>query len=151
MADAIFTVLAIIVSIYAAITANKSAAASIRSSNCNAIFDEYLISKIPKARAVLRFDGSGYLRDGNVLCEVLSNMNVAALFYKYDDKDFFEKLTKKCSTLEDAIAEAGNYPRPSEHEQKKFWNEVQESLETIYKLIDQKRVGKKSYLFGIFN
>lgn len=43
--SAFFSGLAILVAIYAAITANKSAVATIRSSNCSTIFDEYLIKK----------------------------------------------------------------------------------------------------------
>lgn len=38
--SAIFAGIAILVSIYAAITANKSAAAAIRSTNCSEIFDD---------------------------------------------------------------------------------------------------------------
>ena len=70
-------------------------------------------------------------------------MSMSALFYRYDDKTFFDKLTKKCSLLEDLIVEAGNKPKDSENEQREFWQEVQESLESIYQLIDRKRVGSK--------
>lgn len=141
--SAFFSVIAILVSVYAAITANKSAAAAIRSANCSEIFDEYLIKKIPQARAVLSFDGVGYLREGNNLCDVLANMNVSALFYKYDDNVFFEELKKRCGMLEDMIVEAGNYPMPSENDQRKFCDDVQSSLESIYGLIDKKRIGQK--------
>ena len=41
--SAVLSLFAIVVSIYAAFTANKSAAAAIRSSNCGVIFDDYLI------------------------------------------------------------------------------------------------------------
>ena len=47
--SAIFSGLALIVSLYAALTANTSAAASIRSTNCSTIFDDYLIKKILQA------------------------------------------------------------------------------------------------------
>lgn len=43
--SAFFSGLAILVAIYAAITANKSVVATIRSSNCSTIFDEYLIKR----------------------------------------------------------------------------------------------------------
>lgn len=43
--SAFFSGLAILVAIYAANTANKSADATIRSANCSMIFDEYLIKK----------------------------------------------------------------------------------------------------------
>lgn len=46
--SAIFSGLALIVSLYAALTANTSAAASIRSTNCSTIFDDYLIKKFLK-------------------------------------------------------------------------------------------------------
>lgn len=137
--SAILSGLAILVSIYAASTANKSAAAAIRSANCSTIFDEYLIKKIPRARTALDFGGDGYLRNGNKFCDILSEMNVSALFYKYDDNEFFVELTKQSGDLEDMIVEAGNHPT----DQKKFWQDIQSSLESIYKLIDKKRTGQK--------
>ena len=137
--SAILSGVAILVSIYAASTANKSAAAAIRSANCSTIFDEYLIKKIPRARTALDFGGDGYLRNGNKFCDVLSEMNVSALFYKYDDNEFFVELTKQSRNLEDMVAEAGNHPT----DQKKFWQDIQSSLESIYKLIDKKRTGQK--------
>ena len=45
--SAFFSGLAILVAIYAANTANKSADATIRSANCSMIFDEYLIKRFP--------------------------------------------------------------------------------------------------------
>lgn len=141
--SAFFSGLAILVAIYAANTANKSADATIRSANCSMIFDEYLIKKIAQSRTSLDFDGNGYLRNGNKFCDVLSEMNFSALFYKYDDNEFFSELTKQCGNLEDMIVEAGNHPLPLGGEQKNFWKEVQNSLESIYKLIDKKRTGKK--------
>ena len=137
--SAIISGLAILVSIYAASTANKSAAAAIRSANCSTIFDEYLIKKIPRARTALDFGGDGYLRNGNKFCDILSEMNVSALFYKYDDNEFFVELTKQSGNLEDMIVEAGNHPT----DQKKFRQDIQSSLESIYKLIDKKRTGQK--------
>ena len=141
--SAIFSGFAVLVSIYAAITANKSAAASIRSANCSTIFDDYLIKKIPQARTALDFDGNGYLRNGNKFCDILNEMNVSALFYKYDDNAFFVELTKQCRDIEDAIAEAGNHPLSLGADQKRFWQNVQDSLESIYQLIDKKRTGRK--------
>lgn len=66
-------------------------------------------------------------------------MNVSALFYKYDDNEFFVELTKQSGNLEDMIVEAGNHPT----DQKKFRQDIQSSLESIYKLIDKKRTGQK--------
>lgn len=145
MVDFFLSAFALIVSIYAALTANSSAAASIRSTNCSTIFDDYLIKKIPQARAALRFDSSGYLCNGNNLCDVLANMNMSALFYKYDDNIFFKDLIHHCEMLEDMIVEAGNHPRPSEHNQRLFGQEVQKELEVIYSLIDKKRIGKNIF------
>lgn len=141
--SAALSLFAIVVSIYAAFTANKSAAAAIRSSNCGVIFDDYLIKKIPQARTTLRFDDKGILCNGNNLCDALADMSMAALFYRYDDKIFFNKLVKECSSLEDLIVEAGNKPKRFEDNQHEFWQAVQKSLESIYRLIDKKRVGGK--------
>lgn len=125
--SAALSLFAIVVSIYAAFTANKSAAAAIRSSNCGVIF----------------FDDKGILCNGNNLCDALADMSMAALFYRYDDKIFFDKLVKECSSLEDLIVEAGNKPKRFEDNQHEFWQAVQKSLESIYRLIDKKRVGGK--------
>ena len=59
--------------------------------------------------------------------------------YKYDDNEFFVELTKQSGNLEDMIVEAGNHPT----DQKKFRQDIQSSLESIYKLIDKKRTGQK--------
>ena len=69
-------------------------------------------------------------------------MAVSGLFYKYDDEEFYKKLSGKCTSLEDIIAEAGNYIKPSEHDQRVFFRKVQASLQEIYGLIDRKRVGR---------
>lgn len=51
--SAFFSGLAILVAIYAANTANKSADATIRSANCSMIFDEYLIKRFPNPERAL--------------------------------------------------------------------------------------------------
>ena len=91
----------------------------------------------------VRFDDKGILCNGNNLCDALADMSMAALFYRYDDKIFFDKLVKECSSLEDLIVEAGNKPKRFEDNQHEFWQAVQKSLESIYRLIDKKRVGGK--------
>lgn len=138
----VFSFFALVTSIVTAWLSERASRASIHADNCSKIFDEYLIEKIPKSRAGLRFDGGGKLHNGNELCEAISSMAVSALFYKYDDADFYAKLSEKCTALEDIIAEAGNYARPSEHDQQTFFKEIQESLQEIYSLIDKKRIGR---------
>lgn len=138
----LLSVAALVVSGLTAWLSDRANRASIHADNCSKIFDEYLIERIPKSRAGLRFDGKGKLHNGNELCDAISSMAVSALFYKYDDEEFYRKLSGKCTSLEDIVAEAGNYIKPSEHDQRAFFREVQASLQEIYSLIDRKRLGR---------
>ena len=146
----VFSGIAIIISIIAVHYSNEIGRASIRADNCKEIFDEYLISKIPKSRSNLRFGPDGKLHNGNNLCEDLSSMLLSALFYKFDDQDFFTKLREKCEFVEDLVAEAADFARPSKDDQDSFFNELQCQLESIYGLIDKKRIGKKFNLIKSF-
>ena len=138
----IVSFIALIVSILTMIYTEKSSRASIRADNCGKIFDAYLIDKIPKSRTNLRFGADGKLRNGNEFSDILTEMLMSALFYKYSDNLFYENLGKKCQWIEDLVAEAGNHPIPSEHEQSKFWNELQNELEGVYKMVEDKRIGR---------
>lgn len=142
----VLSAVAIVISCVTAYKSNEIGRAAIRADNCKDIFDKYLIEKIPKSRSDLRFGSDGKLRNGNALCEDISSMLLSALFYKYDDKDFFADLRAQCEAVEDLVAEAANHPRSSEYEQKAFFNELQKDLEAIYEAIDQKRIGKKHRL-----
>ena len=138
----VLSLAALIVSILAAIYSERTGRASIRADNCGKIFDIYLIDKIPKSRTNLRFGADGKLHNGNEFSDILTEMLMSALFYKYSDNLFYENLGKKCQWIEDLIAEAGNHPIPSEHEQSKFWNELQNELEGVYKMVEDKRIGR---------
>lgn len=138
----VFSFAAIVVSILTAIYSERSSRASIRADNCGKIFDDYLINKIPKARTNLRFGADGKLYNGNELCDALTDMMMSSLFYKYSDNSFYKPLGEKCQILEDTIVEAGNYARDSEHDQKKTLDDIQDQLEDIYKMIEDKRIGR---------
>lgn len=141
--------IALIVSILTMIYTEKSSRASIRADNCGKIFDEYLIDKIPKSRTNLRFGADGKLYNGNELCNTLTSMMMAALFYKYSSSTFYELLGEKCKLLEDSIVEAGNHPKISDYEQKAFWDDLQRELQSIYKMVEDKRIGRSKILTRI--
>lgn len=136
------SIAALIVSILAVIYSERTGRASIRADNCGKIFDAYLIDKIPKSRTNLRFGADGKLHNGNEFSDILTEMLMSALFYKYSDSLFYKNLGKKCEWIEDLIAEVGNHPIPSEHEQNKFWNDLQSELEGVYKMVEGKRIGR---------
>ena len=140
--SALLSGIAVIVSIVALRSSDTANQTSLRSNNCSKIFDEYLMKGIPESRIKLNFAADGLLHHGNQMCDVLSEMMFSALFYRYDDNKFFYKLQKACNDLEDVIVEAGNHPIPSELEQKTFYEDLQNRLESIYGMIDDKRIGK---------
>lgn len=72
----------------------------------------------------------------DIICAI---MTVGGIIVCQYDNEFFVELTKQSGNLEDMIVEAGNHPT----DQKKFRQDIQSSLESIYKLIDKKRTGQK--------
>ena len=149
IASLTISALALAVSIYAALKSNKIGIASIQADTCKEIFYKYLIYEIPKFRSNIRFD-DGKLCNGNDLCEAIASMRRSALFYKYSDPSFFDALNQKCEPLENLIVYAADHARTSNHEQDEFYKQVQSYLEDIYKMVEDKRIGKSKILPRVF-
>ena len=66
---------------------------TLKSNYYNKIFDAYLIEKIPAARKYIRFQNDR-LVDTNELVNVLTDMRRDALYFKYSNKSFYNKLLK---------------------------------------------------------
>lgn len=143
----ILSTIAIIVSIVTAFFQSRQedriSQASIRAENCSSIFNNYLIKLIPEARRELRFDELGKLKNGDNLCTVLQNMLFGALFYKYDDENFYKELKESVQKLEDELVDGANKPHPELEDQQNILSNIQKDMKRLYQLIDKKRVGVK--------
>ena len=143
-------ILALIISIVSAITAVASAiftyrqnkrlnVVNIKAHYYEKIFDDYLIHQIPQSRKYLRFDGES-LTDGQKLLDTLSEMRTDALYFKYDNRDFYKELTSYITDVEDYICTCGN-KKFEQEEQAEVWMSIQKQMERIYSCIHQNYTG----------
>lgn len=141
----VVSVISIIVSAIAAHVANKQ---NLRLNRINMkaryyekIFDEYLIRKIPQARKYLRFD-KNRLVDSQQLSDVLSTLLNDSLYFKYDDKEFYQKLRHMIQEIEDYVLECGNRTYEQE-DQAEVYIEIQRKLEKLYRYINDNYTGNE--------
>jgi hypothetical protein len=108
----------------------------------NDIYKEYLIKRIPIARRYIRFDKNGVLKDTNKIIKELNNIRQDSIYYLYNDEKFYNELKKKCQDLEDyLVRNSTNYLLGEE--QTEFHNKLQNELKAIYRIINDKFLGKK--------
>ena len=113
---------------------------NMRAKYYNLIFDEYLITKIPESRKYLRF-ADNKLVDSQQLCDVLSELLNAALYFRYENSVFYSLLKEKIQGIEDFIMECGNKCYIQE-EQGKVFTDIHDKLSDLYKCINDSYVGK---------
>lgn len=108
----------------------------------NEIYKEYLIKRIPTARKYIYIDKNGILKDTDKIRDELNNIRQDSLYYFYNDEDFYKELKKKCQNLEDYLVESLTNPLVGE-EQTEFYSKLQSELKAIYRIINNKFLGKK--------
>lgn len=104
------------------------------------IFDEFLIERIPKARTYLRFE-SNRLVDSDQLSDTLADLLNTILYFRYADKKFYELLHSQIQDIEDFVLECGNKKFVQE-EQGRVFDQIQEKLEKLYKIVNDNYIGK---------
>ena len=145
------SIIAIVVSVISVLVAAGAAVSTyiqnnrinkinMKASYFHEIFDEYLITKIPMGRNYLRFVDDKLI-DSQNLCDALSNMRSSALYFRYEDKQFYEGLKKRTQELEDYIAICGNKKFVQE-EQGVVYDNIHKKIEDLYEYINNKFTGK---------
>lgn len=108
----IIAILAIIISIYTCNSqisfAKTNSVKNLESIYFNAIFKNILIYKIPKAQKKIYINESGKIQDDSDFIKLLNEIRNKSLYFKYTDKDFYDRLVKKLQDLEDYIVTRGN-------------------------------------------
>ena len=112
---------------------------NIKSNVCEKIFDEYLITKIPKARKFLVFDCKGMLTGWEKLNKVLVDMKVNSLYFRYNDKSFYEDLDSKLMNLEDYITSFIDKKLDS-IKAVDVYNKIDNDIKEIYRIIEEKKI-----------
>lgn len=132
-------VMTIILTIWQTITTVKLNNINLKSQTCATIFDEFLIKNIPFARRALSFDAKDKLVGADKLKNVIVEMIKSSLYYKYNDKNFYDNLIKKLHELEDLLVK--NHNKKVERENhNNLLNKIEELLEEIYKIIENKKI-----------
>ena len=98
------------------------------------IFDDFLIDKIPVARQDIKFDDEGKLVNAQKFVDELSNLRNNSLFYKYNSKEFYNKIKKQTQEIEDYVMNLGNKITEKE-EQSKIFISINEKTEKLYEFI----------------
>ncbi len=98
----------------------------------NAIFKNILIYDIPKAQRKIYVNESGIIQDDKDFIKLLNKIRNKSLYFKYTDKDFYDKLVKNLQDLEDFIINRSNTPIVDRNN---FLKSVNDKVEELYKLL----------------
>lgn len=132
----IIAILAIIISIYTCNSqisfAKTNSVKNLESIYFNAIFKNILIYKIPKAQKKIYINESGKIQDDSDFIKLLNEIRNKSLYFKYTDKDFYDRLVKKLQDLEDYIVTRGN---KQILDRNIFLQSINEKVEDLYRLL----------------
>lgn len=112
---------------------------NLKSNVCKKVFEDYLIKKIPHARRLLKFDAEGKLTGVEELKNIIVDMIKDSLYYRYNDKSFYDELVKNLQELEDALI-VGLDKSFDSVGQCDFNNRVEIILAEVYRIIENKTI-----------
>jgi len=104
------------------------------------VFDDYLLNKIPEERRYIRFNEVNRLDDFQGLINCLSDMRVSALYFKYDNNDFYTEMKNITQELEDYLSECGNKSYDKD-DQYQVMRNINEKVIRLYSCINEKYLG----------
>lgn len=105
------------------------------------IYGEYIMTEIPKARKMIRYNDKR-ISDTGELCDVLNGIRQSSLFYLYEDKKFYDELIGDLQELEDELVKREGQVL-EDHQYADFVSDLQKRIEKIYSIIMGKYTGKK--------
>lgn len=145
--ELIISLFAIIISIVTLIVelyfSNRNNKLNLEAHFFTEIFDIYLLEKIPnKRKGMTRDSETGEIIGIDELSDVLIELRQEAIYYKFKDKKFYNKLFQTIRDIEDNLIDYGNrkYDEESYDEVKK---DINDKIEKLYSCIMNKYIGKK--------
>lgn len=109
----------------------------------DSLYKDYLLNKLPKARAKMLIGQDYKLIGSQELTQLLNSMRQDSLYFMYADSKFYNDLKTKLQSLEDYIVNHEDQKLIAE-EQTEFFNNIQRQIMGIYDLMLKKHNGKKS-------
>ncbi|EPE2380652.1 TPA: hypothetical protein ACF3TQ_000623 [Enterococcus faecium] len=131
----IFSIASLIIETY---RYNKSNKITAEIDFFKSIFHEHLLKNIPEARSRIQRLTGGKIEGIDGLANILNSLRQDALFFKYKDKKFYNKLKDSLQTLEDKITVIDKL---DEERYDEFKLKLNKDIENIYALILNKEAG----------
>lgn len=142
--EIVLAIIAIIISVVSLISTHhenrKVLSITLKSDYYKKIFDTHLLSDIPIARDYIRFNGSGKIRDFDLLADVIVSVWKDAAYFKYSDSTFYNELKKRCNSIEDYLLETGNRTLDVD-EQASFHMKLKDKIDALYEYITKYEFG----------
>lgn len=104
------------------------------------IYGEFLMKTIPEARNVIHYNNQ-IVSQTDDLITVLNDIRRSSLFFKYNDKKYYQTLCQKLQLLEDKLVQKTG--KMTDDDYAEFIQEINADIEDIYNIIMKKYVGKK--------
>lgn len=104
------------------------------------LYSEHLLHDLPKARSYISFR-KNKLVGIDPLIDELNAIRQESLYFLYADKDFYTDAKLVLRDLEDYLIKVGNQNTPLES-QAAVMAQIQRRLENIYKIFNDKYIGK---------
>lgn len=112
---------------------------NLKSSVCEKIFDNYLIQRIPDARRFISFDKMGKFVGADKLIETIKSLIKDSLYFRYNDRKFYDELTEKLENLENVIVD--NMDKKIDNiKQNDLTNNIEKLIADVYEIIENKKV-----------
>lgn len=107
----------------------------------DSLYKDYLLIKLPKARAKMLFGQDYKLIGSQELTQLLNDIRQDSLYFMYSDSIFYNDLKCQLQNLEDYIVSHEDKSLIAE-EQTEFLSNIQKKLTNIYELMLKKHNGK---------
>ena len=116
---------------------------SLQSRYYEKIFDEYLIDKLPKARERITYSNKK-MEGAETLIDELDKMKVSALYFKYNNEEFYKKLTNNIDIATKYISDSCNINDIDQDDQVEITSKTKEYITNIYQIIYTSATGSKN-------
>lgn len=136
----VFSVLSFIV---ATRISSKNSIHSLQSRYYEKIFDDYLITTLPKARERISYTNKK-LDGAEDLIDELDKMKVAALYFKYNNPEFYIELTNNIDEATKYISDSCNLTNLDQDKQSEITNKTKDYITNIYQIIFKSATGSNN-------
>lgn len=130
------------IAIYEVIENRRINNISLESVYFDSLYKDFLLKQIPIARTKIIFDKDSKLSDTDELIDILNEMRNNSLYFRYVDKDFYDKIKELLQDLEDFIMSSSDKKIAGE-DQTDFFKTMQDKISAIYELMLSKYKGEK--------